>query len=144
VEHYTSDCAGNISRAYIAAGYRAGGVQNAGRLLKNPKVLKAIEKVMAPSVEKAGVSRDELVQKLAERFRDPNVLNTDLVRIGKLLAEMTPGALVPVGVKVTGMTLEDFIAMGASNGGITPVSAVEGSVEGEAGGSKDAGAGDTH
>lgn len=113
VELYTTDFHGRNEAAAIAAGYPKKTIRVAvNRLNKHPAVQSKIKAVMAPAIAKAELTRDELVAKLATRFREPEVTNSDLVRLGKLIAEMLPGALVPVGLKVTGMTLEDFIKSG--------------------------------
>ena len=76
------------------------------------RLLKALADDGNPLSSSAPMPVKTIVAKLAARFRDKNVANIDMVRIGGLLADMMPGARVPVGLKVTGLTLEDFINQG--------------------------------
>lgn len=113
VDLVTTEFIGNHLKAGAAAGLPKTYLkQHVHRLMKRQVVKDAIAERMRPSMEKAGITRDEIVAKLAARFRDKNVANIDMVRIGGLLADMMPGARVPVGLKVTGLTLEDFINQG--------------------------------
>ena len=109
---YTLNPEAGPEAAALKAGYTASSAKKAARILDVPAVKKALAETMAPIMEKHNVTRDGIIKRVAEKFYDTTTTPSEVARLGKLLAEMTPGALVPVQVNHRELSLEDFIEAG--------------------------------
>lgn len=60
-------------------------------MLRRPKV----QALIAERLAAAGITHATIRARVAGRFFSEGTTNADVARLGKLLAEMTPGALAP-------------------------------------------------
>jgi phage terminase small subunit len=113
VEAYCTPGVGPVEAARVA-GFKSPDLSAcAYNQLRKPKIKEAIEKLMTATTKQYKVTRESIIQRVAEKFWEKDATAGEVARLGKLLAEMTPGALVPVDVHHTGeLTLEAFLSAG--------------------------------
>lgn len=111
VHHYSADPEGGIGRALRAAGYTENFVHKSSKkIMANPVVQRLLSEATAVIFAKLDVTREKIIRRVAEKFFANDATASEVSRLGKLLAEMTPGALVPINVNHSvGMSLEDFL-----------------------------------
>jgi phage terminase small subunit len=104
----------NAEAAAVAAGFAPNkAIVTARRLMAQPKIKQALELALRPVLERYNVNRESIIQRVAEKFWEKEATAGEVARLGKLLAEMTPGALVPIDVHHSGeLTLEAFLSAG--------------------------------
>jgi phage terminase small subunit len=79
----------NATRAYQAAGYPGkGAAQSASALLRNPKIQVAVEKGLAKLAEKADISAERVIKRIAEHAFDKKSLKaSDILKACELLGK---------------------------------------------------------
>jgi hypothetical protein len=84
---------GNATEAALAAGYGAGNRKSAREV--GCKLRARHAKLIARHLAAGGITGETIRLHVASRFFDSKASNADVARLGKLLAEMTAGALAP-------------------------------------------------